>query len=176
MRSVGLTLVALALVTLLTQCQSFSGIDPMAADGWEKVKILYLGDHNFSFVSNRDAERDGSIVTASIRTEAATTEPLYLLRKERIQIRSAVARMQFDCTKHASRVLHCTLYQDNNLKGASVTREYEVTGTPRWWYGDAAPPFDLGGFDAPNEREKSAWVIIAKAACARAGPQSASVN
>jgi hypothetical protein len=169
-RGVGLTLVALVLVTFLTQCKTFSGVDPMAEDGWEKVHSLHLGDHNLVFERYRDAEREGSIATVSVRVESPLSEPLYSLRKERMQIRSAVTRVQFDCTKHAVRTLRYTMYQYNNLKGTSIT--HEVDGTPRWWYADAGP-FDLGGFDAPREREKSAWVTVATAVCTRTAPQSA---
>ena len=95
---------------------------------------------------------------------------------ERMQFRSELARIQFNCTNHALRVLRYTLYQDNNFKGASITPE--VIDTRPWIYGPMSPLMAAGSNrldwgDADPEREKPAWNIVAAAVCARTAPQSA---
>lgn len=75
----------------------------MTEDGWEEVHIWHLGDHNEVFVSYRDAEREGSIASVSMRLEGSIG-PMALLRKERMLVRSELMRVQFDCVTHARRL------------------------------------------------------------------------
>jgi hypothetical protein len=169
-------LVALPLAASLTCCKSFSGIDPMTEAGWEPVHIRHIGPHNLVFVSYRDAERQGSLASVSVRVEAASPQPLCLSGAEHKQVRSEVARMEFDCTKHVLRVLRYTLYQNNNVEGATIT--HEVVSTRTWPYGPMSPlmapgsnRLDWGDFDP--RAEKPAWDIVATSVCARTAPQSA---
>jgi hypothetical protein len=152
-------LVAVVLVALLTQCKSFSGIDPMTADGWEEVHMQdqvpvgSLRDRTGIvvarfFVKYRDAEREGPIATISVRYEG--------LEMAALPYRSEVMRVQFDCVKRMNRTLADTVYQNNNLKGKSTTRE---------------SPYALSQWGTANKR--SSFDILITPVCARTAPQGA---
>ena len=150
----------------------------MTEDGWEEVELRHLGDHNIVFVSYRDAEREGSIASVSIRMEGSIG-PMESLRKERMLVRSELMRVQFDCIRHARRLLgRYTLYQDNNLRG--VSRTYDVSGTEPWSpYGGPRSPLMAPGSNRLDwepqgpGREPLAWDVIATTVCARTAPQGA---
>ena len=150
-------MIALVLVTFLTQCKSFSGIDPMTEDGWEEVRmespVGSLRDRTGIvvarfFVKYRDAQREGPIATVWVRYEG--------LEMAATSYRSEVLRVQFDCVKRMNRTLADTVYQNNNLKGKSTTRESPYASS-RWGTANKRSTFDI--------------LIIP--VCARTAPQSA---
>ena len=152
-------LVALGLVALLTQCKSFSGIDPMTTDGWEEVHMQdyapvgSLRDRTGIvvaefFVKYRDAEREGPIATVWVRYEG--------LERARLPYRSEVMRVQFDCAKRMNRTLADTIYQNNNLQGKSTSRQ---------------SPYASSQWGTANKR--SSFDILLSPVCARTAQQGA---
>jgi hypothetical protein len=147
----------------------------MIEDGWEKVEISHLGDHNITFVSYRDAEREGSIASVSVRLEGSIGPLETPSKKGQMLVRSSVMRVQIDCAKHAYRAVgRYTLYQENNLKGVSRTCDMSST-TPWSPYGGPSSPLMATGSSRSDwdpqspGREPLAWDVIATTVCAPHG-------
>ncbi|HWZ63025.1 MAG TPA: surface-adhesin E family protein [Steroidobacteraceae bacterium] len=141
----------------------------MTQDGWEQAQITSGGQHTSSvFVSYRDAEREGSIVSISVRLEVLNAGQAFMFKNagSLMYVRSDLTRMQFDCIKHVHRVVRVTHYQNNNLKGASFTAE--APGAPWIPYGAGSTP--IGAAPDDPTQDNPAWDSVAATVCARTAP------